>query len=384
MMSKMVSGMLFCIRMSHTISIQNNTFSFDEIKSGQQKDMQWNENDRATLDFCRRWLNGGQEFYFHTSGSTGTPKQIVASREQMKASAHGTIEALQISPADHIWICLQTSVIGGAMMLVRGLESGADITITEPSADPLKTLAADHPYTFASFVPLQLQDLLQPANTSASKLERFNNILVGGGALNILLEDACSVLQTQMYHTYGMTETLSHVALRKIGKDRDFKCLPGIKIRQDERECLCIKGVVTNGEWLVTNDVVELTGEHSFLVKGRTDDMINTGGVKVFAPKVEDAAYEVMNRLGMRDVSLFVYAVPDVLLGQKITLFIEGEQWNPLKISEAKKEMMETLGRYEIPRAVVFIPSFLKTASGKINRRLTAEKAIAEQVVHVF
>jgi O-succinylbenzoic acid--CoA ligase len=325
-----------------------------------------------TFDLAQQWLSGAQSFTFHTSGSTGTPKPVTLTRQQLEASATGTIRALGLTQHEHILLCMNTAFIGGAMLLIRGLLLGATITVQEPSGHPLEHIAADHPYTFTSFTPVQLHALRSNDAGLTAKLNRFTHILVGGAAISFALEQKLSMLTARVYHTYGMTETVSHIALKQIGKDAAFKALPDVKLKTDERGCLMISSASTNHAWITTNDVVEMTGNDMFTILGRADDIINTGGIKVWPLKIEQALLEALYTLEL-ERNLFVSWVPDEKLGQKVIAVIEG---NPLTAQQEQaitEQLMHRLTRYEIPKTFYYLLAFILTGTGKINKPKSME-----------
>jgi non-ribosomal peptide synthetase component F len=239
-------------------------------------------NARAALEFCRDWLAGQEDFIVQTSGSTGAPKPITLTRTQMIASAQATAAALSLAAGDPALVCLPTHYIAGRMMLVRGLVVGMPMTLVTPSANPLAAAPAGARFAFTAVVPLQLETLLAADNpTVRSQLAGMKAILVGGGPLSPALTAAAQTCPSPIYHTYGMTETITHIALRRVnGADAGdaFTPLPGVHLRLDDRGCLAICGPMTAGAWVQSNDVVELLADNTFRWLGRSDNVINSGG----------------------------------------------------------------------------------------------------------
>ncbi|WP_078062953.1 AMP-binding protein [Solirubrum puertoriconensis] len=336
-----------------------------------------NGYEARVLDYCRQWLNGAQEFVLTTSGSTGTPQPITLRRSQLVASAERTMSHLGLGLGHRMLVCLNCEFIGGLMMLIRALEHGLHLTITEPVANPFALLPPDAQFDFASFVPLQLRAVLEQGH--ASRLEQMKAILIGSAAVDHSLTQLADTLQVPLYHTYGMTETCSHIALRRLnGPDASpyYRVLPGLHVEQDERGCLAIRGDVTNQELIQTNDLVRFAenDHHLFEWLGRADFIINSGGVKVPAEKVEqvlEITLAELNHLGRR---AFVTGLPDERLGQQVTAIIEGEPLAEAQWTEVADKLRERLGRYEVPRAVHYVPAFAQTASGKLDRRGTLQQ----------
>ena len=253
-----------------------------------------NGYEAKVLDFVRQWLNGTLEFGLHTSGSTGPAQAIYLKRHQLEASARRTGDYFDLGPGDRLLVCLNCEYIGGQMMLVRGLERNMHLTIVEPAADPLTPLPPETAFDFASFVPLQLRTLLAAGH--GGRLNHLKAILVGGAAVDAALTQAVRrQLTVPVYLTYGMTETASHIALRRLNGDPKagpkkaaaYHVLPGIHVGQDARGCLTVRADVTDDQLITTNDQIKLLDAHTFEWLGRADFVINSGGVKVPAEKVE-------------------------------------------------------------------------------------------------
>ena len=334
-----------------------------------------NGYEATTLEFCRNWLNGVQEIAINTSGSTGAPKLITLTRRQIEVSAQYTLQILALKENDRALVCLNTEYIGGIMMLVRGFIGNLHLTIMEPINNPFKYLPPRGPDTFefAAFVPLQLQVILTESPDKLNILNQMKGILVGGAPIGPELKKQIQIISAPVYHTYGMTETASHVALKRLNgniPDTYFKSSPAVELGQDERGCLTIKGEVTNQQLLVTNDLVNLISEHEFEWLGRVDNTLNSGGVKVQAEKVEVALAQALLEHQFERRS-FISAVPDDKLGQRIIAVLEGK---PLSLAEEEKiyqSLQKLLHKYEIPKAIKYTPSFTATASGKIDKTAT-------------
>ncbi|RTQ47824.1 acyl-CoA synthetase [Hymenobacter gummosus] len=333
-----------------------------------------NGYEARVLDFCRQWLNGVQEFVLTTSGSTGTPQPITLRRSQLVASAQRTMSHLGLGLGQHMLVCLNCEFIGGLMMLVRAFEHGLHLTITEPVSDPFARVPADAAFDFASFVPLQLRAVL--AGGHAARLEPMKAILIGGAAVDHSLSQLAGALTVPLYHTYGMTETCSHIALRRLnGPEASpyYRVLPGLHVEQDERGCLAIRGDVTSQELVQTNDLVRFAehDHHLFEWLGRADFVINSGGVKVPAEKVEQVLEVTLAELGHAGRRALVTGRPDQRLGQQVTAVIEGAPLSAADWQAVLALLGQRLGRYELPRAVHYAGQFAQTASGKLDRRAT-------------
>lgn len=357
-----------------TFFAQDKTFSIEEVKAG--RFFFEEEYFQQTFNFCKQWLNGTTMFTFNTSGSTGSPASIQAQRAHMVLSAQATITALQLTQAEHIYLCINTQMIGGAMMLVRGMELGCNITIVQPTSTPFDAIALNHPYTFASFVPMQVYDA-QNSTEMQQKLNGFKQILLGGAAASIESLTLLGQLGCKVWQTYGMTETLSHIALRQVGVDAYYHTLPGVKIRVDDRNCLCIEAPVTNEQWLLTNDVVKLIDATNFELIGRIDDVINSGGIKVFSYDVEHTIMEKLIDLGFPTKPLFVCRKKDEKFGEVVVAVLLGEPLADEVLEQVIAYCKDRLGKYAAPRHIYFVNEFEKLESGKLDKKTTLQKILS-------
>jgi O-succinylbenzoic acid--CoA ligase len=338
------------------------------------------------LAFCRAWQQGQAEFTLHTSGSTGAPKPIRLTRAQMQASALLTGQTLGLRTGDEALVCLNIRYVAGIMMLVRGLELGLPMTIIEPSGNPLAKLnSVLHSFAFTAFVPLQLQTILE-TNDSVKRsaylaiLNGMKAILVGGAATSPALEQALQVITAPVYATYGMTETVSHIALRRLNGPNPtelFTALDGVTLGTDERGCLHITAAATNFERVQTNDVVELIdAEHSspihFRLLGRADRIINSGGVKLQPEPIEQLIQTTLAELGVHPLPrLFVVGLPDERLGQRLVLVVEQRDLiSPLR-SDLQESIRQQLGPYAVPKEIITVSKFVETPTGKIDQKAT-------------
>jgi len=329
-----------------------------------------NSFEEGVFTFIRDWLNNVQSFSLHTSGSTGAPKEIRVTSTQMISSARLTAQALGLQAGSTALLCLDPHFIAGKMMLVRSFVCGMKVIAVTPSANVLPNIP-DVKIELAAMVPYQIQEILQSGSH-----EKFNNIrlvLAGGAALNektknLLLEQTAGV-----YATYGMTETISHIALQKVnGKNVDdhFKILPGISVRLDDRDCLVISAHYLSGE-IVTNDIAEIVGNSGFRWLGRWDNVINTGGIKVIPEKTEVVIGLILKELGINQ-EFFLAGLPDEKLGQRVCLIVKGTltTYQKAEIIEVARKKIQI---YAAPRQVHCLEQFHYTPNDKINRLKTVE-----------
>ncbi|GHA55542.1 AMP-binding protein [Pontibacter akesuensis] len=359
------------------LTLNGNKFYYDEIADYSfRNSIPLNGYESKTLEFCRSWLNGVQEFPIQTSGSTGVPKTIILTRKQLETSARRTVKTLNLKAGDCTFICLNTEYIAGMMMLVRGFLANLQIIIVEPISNPLTLVSPEENIAFASFVPMQLHAILSETPERLEQLNSMKGILVGGAPLTPTQERELQQVSAPIFHTYGMTETASHIALRKLnGPDAAayYNVLDDITVGLDKRGCLTIKGDITNNELLVTNDIVELLTPTRFRWLGRADNTINTGGVKVQVETVELAISKAM--IGMENPPRFFIAPqPDEVLGDKIVLLVEGAPLPPAQEQELFERMRDLLRKFEIPKEVYYAPAFSQTTTGKLSRLKTLQK----------
>jgi O-succinylbenzoic acid--CoA ligase len=301
----------------------------------------------------------------------------------MTASAQATAAALALRAGMHALVCLPARYIAGRMMLARGLVLGLQMTLVEPSANPLATLAAGTAIDFAAFVPLQVQTLLESGEQA--RLDAMHAILVGGGPISATLAAAIAPLRAPVYHTYGMTETATHIALRRLSgpqRNDNFTPLPGVTLRLDGRGCLAIRGPMTDGAWVQTNDLAALQADGSFAWLGRADNVVNSGGVKVHIEPLEATLERLLPTLlgAAWDGRRFIVAgLADARLGETVAIILEG---SPLPAAQANAllgGLRQRLSPFEAPRRILYAARFAETETGKIDRAATRAQAQQEQ-----
>ncbi len=324
---------------------------------------------QAAIEFCKSWLSGTRSFVQHTSGSTGTPKKIEISRDQMIASAKGTQTFFQTGENTQLLCCLDSRFIAGKMMLVRAMVWNSPIQVIEPKSDPL--LEIDITADFVAMVPMQVETCLENAS-SLRKLKVIKHLIIGGAPLSAALKDSLLENEMQAYQTYGMTETVSHIALAKITSgELIYTFLPDIEYGLDERSALWVKSASSNNEKVQTNDLVELVGKYSFRWLGRGDFVVNSGGVKLH-PELLESKSEATIHSFFPNSSFFFFGKYDDILGEKLCLAIESNHGSE-KIENLLFELKKVLTRFEIPKNIFIIQAFARTESGKINRLKTIE-----------
>lgn len=319
--------------------------------------------------FLENWFDEKRFVEVKTSGSTGVPKIIQLQKRHMKNSAKATGDFFELTENTTALLCMSPNYIAGKMMLVRALTLGWQLEIVEPTSTPLRNNTKN--YDFSAMVPLQLSN-------SLNDIHKIKKLIVGGGVVSSELILEIQHIETAVYATYGMTETITHIALKKLNNFNNlisstvdkiyYKILENIKISTDERGCLVINAPKISDEIVITNDLVKLVSETEFNWLGRYDSIINSGGIKIIPEQIE----EKLSML-IKD-QFFVAGLPNAVLGEKLILVIEYENLKVEKLKSLlfqKMKELKTFSKYEIPKEIYFVKSFIKTPTGKINRTAT-------------
>jgi len=311
-----------------------------------------------------QWQNGANYFTLITSGSTGRPKDIRLYRELLIWSAESTKTAIKSSGNETLICCLPVTKTGGFMQLVRSLHLGWQIHFINPQMSSiLEHLENSSSYNQTSLTPTQLKTIL---NNNLETLKSFNDILIGGSPIDKELEEQLKEIgkmtMTTFYETYGMTETASHVALRKVGSDNYFKPQPGVQLSlEDEQLCIAIPRL---DFFIKTNDVVKLHPD-GFKVLGRSDDVINSGGLKIHPMLLEPEIALVLKESGI-ERPFYITSQKNKEYGQQAVLVMKGP---PVK---NKPHLLEILKRalpaYHNPKNIIFVDAIEYTDTGKIKR----------------
>ncbi len=318
--------------------------------------------------------NRKETFQMTTSGSTGIPKNIDLPKNLIEWSAKQTFRELNLNEKERVLLCIPLDKIGGRMLLYRSLIYDWFLQIQIPKADPLLHLDVSHDFTFVSVVPYQLATILENP-TSTKKLKKFKHVLIGGASMSARLEEDLSVFiktsPVQFYHSYGMTETASHIALRhvNVSPPNYYKLITGVVPSFEMSGALTI--TIQHLNWTIhTNDIAHL--ENGYLTfASRNDEVINSGGVKLqlndIRKKVETALRDQKNL-----IRFILWKMNDDKLGEKLVFVgLEKDQ------SPAVKNIVESsLSPYETPKNFYWIDAFERTESGKIDRQKTVDRLI--------
>ena len=334
-----------------------------------------NEFEEKVISFLQEWFSSSETVSVQTSGSTGTPKIFQIEKSKMFNSAKMTCDFLGLKKGDIALLCLPVQYISGKMMLVRAIERKLKLIITTPTSTPEISENID----FCAMTPLQVQN-------SLDNIHLIKNLIIGGAAVSENLKSQLtSSIQhpasNKIYETYGMSETLSHIALKQIApvQEEYFTVFDNVEISVDERNCLKISAPKLNPEVLQTNDLVEIKhfmnsvrkpsvyaqcDNKQFKFLGRFDNVINSGGVKIFAEELENLVKKHISQ------DLVFIGKPDEILGEKLVLVIEDAS-TPLSMTEIKSQIsnFKFENKFHIPKEILFLEKFPRAENGKVLRK---------------
>ena len=316
---------------------------------------------QKVLNFVKQWQSDDDWLVVSTSGSTGNPKKIRLNKAQIKASAKATVIFFNLKPNQTILLAMSTDFIAGKMMLIRALEHQLNIVVAPISSNPLNQ-SINHKIDFSAFVPMQVNNILS-SELSKQNYQKISQVIIGGAPISYQLEKQIQVLSNQNYATFGMTETISHVAVRNLThKDNHYTALPNVTFSVNNNQQLIIDAPLILGEPIVTNDVVELINSKQFIWLGRADFVINSGGIKLHPELIEKKIepFLVDNRF-------YLTAENDEKLGQKLVLKIENT--HQVNLNELKLNLKTVLGKFEMPKQFILVEQFDESKSGKVIRK---------------
>ncbi|WP_425075547.1 AMP-binding protein [Psychroserpens sp. S379A] len=316
--------------------------------------------EKSAGSFLLDWLDAKDYVLVSTSGTTGLPKTIKLKKASMVNSAIMTGDYFKLKPGDTALHCLPSRYISGKMMLVRAMILGLELDMIAPTLQP----AYDEKkcYDFAAMIPLQLKNSLH-------KVNHIKTLIVGGASVSQSLASDIQGLKTNIYETFGMTETISHIAVKKLNHTRTnsivFETLPNINISKNDKDCLVINAPKLSSETIETKDVIDLISENEFKLIGRYDNMINTGGVKVYPELIE------MKLQGLIASRFFIASEKDSDFGEKVILVIEGDSTN------FNTDVFTQLEKHEVPKNIYHMPEFIETGTGKIQRQKILDSVLS-------
>lgn len=352
----------FRLNKRHLTNAELKQVAYSYIKEGEPYEQQIGS-------FILDWLKPKSYIEVNTSGSTGKPKKIRLKKQHMINSALATSRFFKLPATTTALSCLPAEYIAGKMMLVRAMFLGWHLDTVPPTSSPLDQMFKV--YEFAAMTPFQLDN-------SIARLHLVKMLIIGGGVVSPRIVKMLVDVDSRIYETYGMTETCSHIAAKRLNPTkkkksvRYFKLLPNVSIGQDERGCLIIKAPNVLDEEIVTNDVVEIVTYKKFLWKGRYDNVINSGGIKLYPEEIERKLNKVLDR------RFFITSMPDDSLGEKLVLFVEAD-FSEETLSDLQMVVndLNSLDKYEKPRKIYLIEKFEETPNGKIHREHTVKSKVS-------
>lgn len=327
------------------------------------------------FSFLSDFLSSSETISVQTSGSTGKPKLIDIQTEFMVNSALATGKFFDLKENTTALLCMNPNFIAGKMMLVRAMTLGWKLDVVAPSLNPLEKI--NKTYDFCALVPLQVHH-------SLDELHKIKKLIVGGGAISKELETRLQTVKTEVFATYGMTETITHIAVKRVNGEKlkrnsrqyipssvvkryFYKTLPNIKISKDNRDCLIIDASKVAKNKVVTNDLIDLISDTEFQWLGRYDNIINSGGVKLIPEQIEQKLANIIEQ------RFFVVGIKDAVLGEKLVLVVEGKGLSKQSIILNEVQHLSSLSKYEVPKEIYFADKFVETDTKKIQRKKTLE-----------
>ena len=371
------------------LTINGETFSVEEMSRHQSEhSLLWRKYvelfgtmsfEVSLAEFLEEWFDGRDVLKVHTSGSTGRPKELWVEKRRMLNSASMTISFLGLGRGESALLCMPLAYIAGKMVVVRAMAAGLNLIPVQPSGHPVRGL--DKAPYFAAMTPMQVWNILNSEDPGeALCLRGIQELIIGGGAIDDKLADMLKAFPNRVWSTYGMTETLSHIALRRLSGPQTselYTPFAGVVLSQDPDGALIIDAPSVNPEVLHTNDLVEFNGNGQFRVLGRKDNTINTGGVKVQIEEVEALLRDHL------DCPFMVVPAPDPKFGQIIVLLVEMDfpdsgcvilddtsinsailslpkYWQPKKVFATKHLPLTGTGKLDRARAILIISRLFK------------------------
>jgi O-succinylbenzoic acid--CoA ligase len=316
-------------------------------------------------DFLKEWYSDKKYIEAKTSGSTGTPKTIRLNKKLVAESAQRTLQFFKLKKNDRILHCLPMKYIAGKLMIVRALLGELDLYLTEPTTD--FTFLKNKKFRFAAMVPNQVAKILKAETAPGEFLGNIEKLLLGGSSIPASLEMTLQNVSTVCWTGYGMTETATHIALRKIngsGADGWYHCLENISVNLSAKGCLQISMPGLENQPLPTTDLAELKNEKTFRILGRADNIIISGGIKFSPEQLEKKLEPFISE------PFLISSLPHESLGQQLVLVVEGKE-NKETTGKLKEICKKQLGKYEQPKQILFKDKLPRFPNGKFNRRKT-------------
>lgn len=312
--------------------------------------------------FLLEWNDENDYVIQKTSGSTGPPKEIKILKKSMVDSAMATGTFFGFKKNQNLLLCLSPEFIAGKMQIVRAKIFKMNLLVGEFKGNPLSNIEVENKIHFAAFVPFQVHQIIKDKQ-SQLQFENIENVIIGGGVVSDSLRATLSDFKNKNYSTFGMTETVSHIALCLIYENNAiYKSMPDVEFGIDDRGCLIINAPKLNSSPIITNDIVDLINKESFKWFGRYDNVINTGGIKIYPEVLEKKIKDLISE------RFYFKGEIDSELGEKVVLFIEDQNIEDEAVAALKIKINKYLSKFEQPKAIKFLLNFNETATGKIIR----------------
>lgn len=348
--------------MEFTLHINNQVINNLNLGESSDNCLDW---EKDIYSFLTEWSNDEDFVIVHTSGSTGTPKPIQLLKSDMLASAKLTLEHFELQESQTALLCLPTKYIAGKMMLVRAIIGNLQLISLPPSSCP--NIKAYTNIDFAAMTPMQVKSILKQDKEALNNLQQ---LIIGGAPVDHILERDLQATSAACYSTFGMTETVTHIAVKRlngIDKSKHYTALKNVSFSVGNEDNLIIKAPHLSTSTIETSDKVQLISNQDFIHIGRTNNTINSGGVKLQPEQIEA---KVKNLL--LDHRFFFDSQPNKLLGEELILIVESAK----TIANLKEQLKEILSAFEVPKNIYFTPTFIETETGKVNRNKTKNLAI--------
>lgn len=316
-------------------------------------------------EFMADWHSPSPTILVHTSGSTGKPKPMLVEKKRMEASARLTCEVLALKPGDSALLCMPLDYIAGKMVVVRSIVGKLKLVCVEPSGHPLKGL--NEAPVFAAMVPMQVYNSLK-VDEERKLLCGIKHLIIGGGAVSKEMAAELQTLPNAVWSTYGMTETLSHIALRRLNGNEAsewYEPFESVDVALNDEGCLMINAPLVCSKTLITNDIAEIApdGRH-FRIRGRRDNVICSGGIKMQIEEIEAKLHPHVN------VPFIITKRKDEKFGETVVMLAETKD-----IDMLKAVCQERLSKYEQPHYYIYTNSIPTTETGKPARAKAMEMA---------
>lgn len=311
------------------------------------------EQKEDILHFLDFWFGNEESISVNTSGSTGKPKPILLSKKDLIESAKLTLNFFNLKPTDSALLCLPIKFIAGKLMLVRSLIGNLNLITTPLSLRPIKDL--NHSIDFAAMTPAQVEQSLK---YDRNKFNLIKTLIIGGGSVSNELEKALKEIPTECYSTFGMTETVTHIALKKLNNDNLFEAIGDVTFELNNQNCLTINTPHLSTKIHHTKDIAQLIDSKHFIYLGRADNVINSGGIKIYPEIIERKLERIVSN------RFYISKKKHSTLGEQVVLVIEGEH------SISTDLISKYIEKYEVPKEIITINQFKETPTGKIIREI--------------